>query len=61
MVKLTISSHSQEHNGACEIAGAGHLRQAVCDEAEHVLVSFRSVALEVKEGKDSPRGQRLAI
>lgn len=58
-VKLAIGNHSPERNGACENAGAGHLRQAVCDEAEHLLVSFRSAGLGVKESKDSPRGQRL--
>ena len=40
MVELAIGKHRPELAEARENAGAGLLRQAVCDEAEHLLSSF---------------------
>lgn len=59
LAKLKIGKHRLELAEARENAGAGRLRQAVCDEAEHLLSSFDfwCGVVKRKKGKDSPFGR----
>jgi hypothetical protein len=49
-VELARGNYSSEHARACDIAGAGLLRQAVCDEAEHVGASLEREISWCNEG-----------